>query len=379
MRAWFALIVFVLASATPAAALEVSLVPEEAEVRPGKLFTLLLVVTNENAEPATYRPPPRLDLRVLTSDAEIIVSAVRDATDADEITVPAAGFIRVRYAGTVPEGRSGDVALRPVNVDTNAVALYVIPPEGPEGEARRLSTALSPYEPVYFSVGSRGETNARFQVSLKFRLFNKGTQQSVPLLEDLYLAYSQTSLWDLESSSKPFFDSSYRPSIFLLEPDISRWPFAWSRLGLQGGLEHESNGKEGPDSRSLNTAYVRPALTIPFGKDYFITLAPKVLTYLDKSENPDIDDYRGNVDFLIRLGSEEGLMVDTTLRKGNTSGYGSVQVDASYPLHIATFGNIGGYLHVQYFNGYGESLLTYNIRTRAQIRFGLMVTRGTRW
>jgi phospholipase A1/A2 len=56
-----------------------------------------------------------------------------------------------------------------------------------------------------------------------------------------------------------------------------------------------------------------------------------------------------------------------------------VQVDASYPLRKPTFGNLGGYIHLQYFNGYGESLLDYNRKLRSQFRIGLMVTRGLRW
>jgi outer membrane phospholipase A len=150
-------------------------------------------------------------------------------------------------------------------------------------------------------------------------------------------------------------------------------------MGFQAGVEHESNGKDGTSSRSINTGFVRPALTFPLGSDYQFTLAPKIYYYLDKEENPDIDDYRGNVDFLVRLGREDGWMLDTTLRRGHQSGKGSVQVDASYPLEIATFGNLGGYLHLQYFNGYGESLLDYNLKSRSQFRIGLMVTRGVRW
>ncbi len=36
----------------------------------------------------------------------------------------------------------------------------------------RFVTAFAPYEPNYFSAGSSGQTNAKFQVSLKFRVFN---------------------------------------------------------------------------------------------------------------------------------------------------------------------------------------------------------------
>ncbi|MGH8632166.1 MAG: phospholipase A, partial [Burkholderiales bacterium] len=129
----------------------------------------------------------------------------------------------------------------------------------------------------------------------------------------------------------------------------------------------------------INTAFARPALTFPLGGDHQLTVAPKIYHYIDKDENPDIDDYRGNVDFLVRIGREDGWQLDTTLRRGWESDSGSVQVDASYPLRIATFGNLGGYLHLQYFNGYGESLVDYNVKLRSQFRIGLMVTRGLRW
>jgi outer membrane phospholipase A len=69
------------------------------------------------------------------------------------------------------------------------------------------------------------------------------------------------------------------------------------------------------------------------------------------------------------------LQLATTLRKGTRSEAYSFQLDASYPLKKPTFGNLGGYLHLQYFNGYGESLIDYNERVQPQFRIGLMITR----
>jgi outer membrane phospholipase A len=60
-------------------------------------------------------------------------------------------------------------------------------------DTARFVTAFSQYEPNYFSAGSNGPTNAKFQVSLKFRLFNPDTQTR--FLDKLYIAYSQTSIW----------------------------------------------------------------------------------------------------------------------------------------------------------------------------------------
>jgi outer membrane phospholipase A len=357
-------------------ALDFSVTPVKREVAAAGPFEVILTAINDSKEPVDYAPPPRLDLRFLRSDAEQTVSLVREE-DRELVTVGPGGFVRMRYKGTAPDDLIGDVVLRPVDLDASAVAIYVIPPETPASEFSRVSGALSPYEPIYFSVGTHESTNARFQISLKFRVFNPESRR-VPLFERLYLAYSQTSLWDLEATSKPFRDSSYRPSVFLLDDNVSRWPFSRSRLGLQGGLEHESNGQDGPDSRSINTAFFRPALTFPLPDDYQLTLAPKIYTYLEKEENPDIDDYRGHVDFLVRFGKEAGFMLDTTLRRGDERRT-TVQVDFSYPLGIPAFGNLGGFLHLQYFNGYGESMIDYNQKLPWQFRVGLMVTRGMRW
>jgi outer membrane phospholipase A len=81
------------------------------------------------------------------------------------------------------------------------------------------------------------------------------------------------------------------------------------------------------------------------------------------------------VDLLVKIGEPDGWQVASTFRKGKLSDPYSVQLDVSYPLKKPTFGNLGGYLHLQYFNGYGESLLDYDRHVRPQFRIGLMITR----
>jgi outer membrane phospholipase A len=76
----------------------------------------------------------------------------------------------------------------------------------------------------------------------------------------------------------------------------------------------------------------------------------------------------------VRYGRRDGWLFAAILRKGNGD-RGSVQLDASYPIRQPFFANAGGYLHFQYFNGYGETLLNYNERNPSQFRIGFSIVR----
>src|SRR3546814_5462411 len=120
-------------------------------------------------------------------------------------------------------------------------------------------SAISSFEPVYFDIGSKGDTNARFQLSFKYRLFNPTDPLHPEFIDNLYLGYTQTSLWDLEGDSMPFIDTTYNPSLFwrkdkLWETGDQRW-----FEGLSSGVEHKSNGKCGDDSRHRKSTRQNPS------------------------------------------------------------------------------------------------------------------------
>ncbi|HVY04335.1 MAG TPA: phospholipase A [Burkholderiales bacterium] len=385
--------------AGPATA-EYLLVPENGKVAAGKAMSVTLFVPNESADTEkSIELPARLTLRTrgVAGAPDIVLKP--DAGQGLRVTIKAGGFARMRYSGQLPRGLAGNVVLEPVDVDAAPLGISVTESRestpastgkdapadnkaeaasnavGPsDRDTARFTTAFSPYEPNYFSAGSDGVTNAKFQVSLKFRLFNPDTQ--TPFLEKLYLGYSQTSIWAIGSSSAPFYDSSYRPSFFFFDDDVSQWPWRkMSRLGFQAGVEHESNGKDGSASRSINIAFVRPTFTFPFADRYFFSVSPKVYTYLEKDDNPDIPTYRGYSDILLKIGETDGVQLASTLRKGTGSDPYSVELDLSIPLSTPRLGNLGGYLHLQFFDGWGESLLDYNRKVHPQFRIGLMITR----
>jgi len=234
----------------------------------------------------------------------------------------------------------------------------------------RFRSSVSEYKPVYFDIGTRGQTTARFQISAKYRLFSPAGDRPATWDENFYLAYTQTSLWDLQGDSMPFIDTTFNPSAFWLSDNI--WQSAsqnW-RFGMNTGVEHNSNGKDGADSRSLNDGYIEPRFHYRFDGGSTLTFAPRVKAYFGvASENSDYADYAGRVDWQLRWAQDNGAVVSAMYRQGDQKRR-TTQLDFAWPLQ-RTWLNMNGYLHLQYFNGYGETLLGYNQRNESQFRVGL--------
>lgn len=233
----------------------------------------------------------------------------------------------------------------------------------------KFQNAISPYEPIYFVLGSKNGRNARYQVSFKYRLFSPDDPANTSFIDHLYLGYTQTALWDLHGESHPFVDTSYKPSLFwrkdaLIQPRGSQW-----FLGLAAGVEHESNGKAGDDSRSINYGYVQPEFNYRFDGGSTITFSPRIKSYFKVRDNPDYRDYAGNVDWQLRWAQDNGMVLTGKYRHGRKNRT-MTQLDAAWPLKRTPL-NMNGYLHLQYFNGYGETLLGYRHKSDSQFRIGL--------
>jgi len=331
-------------------------------VESGRPFEVVVVA------PPNHSLPAELDARMKVDVAEIT------------LTLKAAGPPengRRLYTAQMPLSASGPVTLQLSDFPSNVLVVVT----SRRGDAVQTLTGLgaggrepplSENDPMYFVIGTRGGTSARFQLSFKYRLFDVdvGYGQEQPWLSGLYFGYTQNSLWDLEGESKAFRDTSYQPSLF----------WKWERTadgwldGARLGLEHESNGGQGERSRSINTAFVRPEWRWKVAEVGSFAFTPKIYAYLDKEENTDIDDYRGYVDWRARYDSPAGTWVATTVvRVGTAGGKGSVLLDLSRRVRDVKFGPVSTYLHLQYFAGYGESILDYNVKGKSQLRIGFAI------
>src|SRR5687768_372926 len=216
----------------------------------------------------------------------------------------AAGVVAMLVSGAVARGQVDEST--PASAPVEETAPPVRTDGGPRGGLDQDDSSLaefarhfSGHEPIYFLAGTEAP-NVKFQVSFKYAILNPEAPlvRAFPALGGVNLAYTQTSFWDTSDESAPFFDSSYKPEVLWSDeyiPALGR-PGVYG-LGLQFGVQHESNGQGGLDSRSLNIAYLRPVVTLGDPRDFRLTVAPRVFTYLGgQGDNEDIEDYRGYAD-----------------------------------------------------------------------------------
>jgi phospholipase A1 len=192
----------------------------------------------------------------------------------------------------------------------------------------------------------------KFQLSLK----TKVVQGVFGDTGDVWVGYTQDSHWQVYNSkdSRPFRETNYEPEALLVF-NTNYHVFGWDGRMLGIGVDHQSNGRSDPLSRSWNRViadfgFERPGWTVMVRPWYRIPESKA------NDNNPDISDYmgRGDLQIVHEVGSQEfGLLLRHSLRGGDRS-HGAAQLTWSFPLA----GNLRGYMEV--FKGYGESLIDYN-------------------
>ncbi len=194
-------------------------------------------------------------------------------------------------------------------------------------------------------------TEAKFQLSFK----TKFAENLFGDNGDLWGGYTQSSRWQVYNGeeSRPFRETNYEPEVMLVfRNNYSLGGWKGRMAGV--GINHQSNGRSDPLSRSWNRVIftfgldrenwalvLRPWWRVPDGND---------------DDNPDIEDYIGRGDAMLTYskgGHEFTVLARHSLRTGDKS-HGALQLDWGFPIHRSFRG------HIQAFHGYGESLIDYN-------------------
>jgi len=366
----------VLMAMGPHAAAERLLVLDETTVEPGRAGRATVVDTLAQAQlPDALLATAQIDETLVP--VTLRADGLQDGPSRRYVFVwpnTLSGFARV----ALKDVARNEVLVQVTGAGTLATdAAHVPEPDAASVEdvVRQSDTpALSTNEPMYFLVSPDSDLSARFQLSFKYRLFerDRGFGSLIPILGGLHFGYTQTSIWDLGEPSAPFRDTSYRPSLFY------DWPINFGRDShqeavLRGGAEHESNGRDGKLSRSINIAFAQLDWRYRLTGDDTIGLKPKVWYYLEKSDNPDINDYRGYAQ--LESSWWHGDWKASMLLRRGKAGKGATQVDLSYPLKGVFSMAGGGYFHMQYFDGEGDTLLEYNQSRDPQFRLGVSIVR----
>jgi len=210
-------------------------------------------------------------------------------------------------------------------------------------------------------------SEAKFQISFKVKLWEDALGKDI----DLWFAYTQLSFWQVynKTFSSPFRETNYEPELLL------NFRTDYNLLGLRGriiniGINHQSNGRSEGLSRSWN----RIVANFGFERNNFNLL---LKTWYRLPESTHEDD---NHEILKYMGYGElwgtyywknhrfGVMLRNNLRMSDNKG--AIQLDWSFPFPFIKKDRVSGY--VQYFNGYGESLLDYD-KSINRIGIGLML------
>ncbi len=217
--------------------------------------------------------------------------------------------------------------------------------------------------PFSYAFGSRG-TNAAKRAETKFQLSVKKAffEDVLGLGESLYFGYTQTAWWQIFAESAPFRELNYAPEVFLSFPLSGFGVFK----NLSLGFMHQSNGKDGASSRSWNRAYLSTLLHA--GRFVLVPRAWFIINEPSLSENRDIARYLGHFDAKFAyLGRDTFAYILVRNNLNFKHNRGAVELNAGFDL----FDN-GIFWYVQYFNGYGESLIDYN-RHANRLSVGFLV------
>ena len=225
-------------------------------------------------------------------------------------------------------------------------------------------------EPATYSTRYFGRrTELVFQLSFKYKLL------SYPRDGALYAAYTQKSFWEAYNArdSRPFRETNYNPELFyrFIPQDREKW----HHLGLDFGVEHNSNGKGLPNSRSWNRIYFAPFQAEDRHLIYFKVWwripenESKSATDPARDDNPDIQDYYGyaQLDYEQKFFGEQ--LAHLMARYNVATGRGAISLNYSIPGPGNRF--FWGFF---FFNGYGDSLIDYN-HADTRVGIALMLTR----
>jgi phospholipase A1/A2 len=249
----------------------------------------------------------------------------------------------------------------------------------------------SPNEDTALEYDSKAKSQyneAKFQISFKAKVWEDVFQDQLQGIYDkskvikgidIWVAYTQLSFWQVYNSafSAPFRDTNYEPEMLINFRTQYKIPIDFldgTKLQfINVGVNHQSNGRSKPLSRSWN----RIVANFGLERNNF-NLQLKTWYRLPENEadddNPDLIRYMGYGELWATLYWKDmrfATMLRNNLRQENLgaiqlewsitpSSLGKLLPDLIIPAWADKHLSDKFSLYFQYFNGYGEGLMDYN-------------------
>ncbi len=245
---------------------------------------------------------------------------------------------------------------------------------------KRQNLKIRAYKPIYFLANYTTNTNQfptsdnpnnvattslnsdptelKFQLSFKAKFGRIEKILGRRIVFDTWVGYTQSSRWQIFNidESRPFRVTDYEPELFFTFPikeNIDTQTSFYTGIGIN----HQSNGRSLPYSRSWNRIIFQVGYET---KNYSILLKPwfRIQEDILEDDNPNIEDYVGRFDLTSAYKKGKNNLSLSVRHPLNFKkpGRGSFRIDYSR--------RVFGYLkvHTQIFHGYGENLLDYNYK-----------------
>lgn len=275
-----------------------------------------------------------------------------------------------------------------------AEATVEAPQAKAENEPRKNNLEIAFHNPTYLlgsynnnlngtGLGFKNNDNEVDPGELKFQLsFKVPISPRWCLAEkdtgQFFAAYTAISFWQILNAdiSRPFRETNHEPEIFF---DLTRNEeyFGFIKPSLRIGGSHQSNGRSGDVSRSWNRLY----LDFILPKDEFTFHVMPWSRFKEKpdqyvgdpygDDNPDILAYMGHGELRAEWRINARHTLDLKLRNHKEKGAIELDWTMALPWHVSEKSPFKGY--IQYFSGYGESLIDYNSSV-SRIGIGVRLT-----
>ena len=182
-------------------------------------------------------------------------------------------------------------------------------------------------------------------------------------------AYTQQSHWQVLNfqNSSPFRETIYEPELIV---SLDTGHASGLKL-INLGWVHQSNGRLLPESRSWNRVYLQGGWEWNDTTSVLLRGWQRLPENALEDDNPDITDYLGRGDLVVRWEPGDKSQSVAMLLRNNlrgTANRGFVQIDWATPVRLGDAAR----MHLQMTTGYGESLIDYNHRQNT-IGLGLKV------